>query len=394
MIADGVDIHGDRPPDNIVMLDTSLGLERPRSPLAEESQPSSKKGRNLGIPMLNEGFANVTDPSGIDGVSMKDALSFKDKHLGSLGLLGNSISIDELDVKDICGIAPTVETEGMRKESGRDPSELFGPWMHVVNRQRRTAFPTRAADHDNSNTSERIGNGSRFAALDSEVLSDILEEVCPPLQLNVQKASGSVDHVLVGGHDLTAADRHECTRTIGDCDVNASGRILSGYGSALGKGNSVTSNAASGSVASVGRVRRQLSDSDRCTICNRGVEDLDHILCFCTRARNLWTRAVKPEILASFLSSPFDSCLRHNLLVETGNVLQGVPWNCRFAIFCWLLWKRRCAVIFYSDFIRHDDILMQGDRLVVEYVISSAHVSRQPSPVNVVPSYWSRPPRG
>ncbi|KAK8579613.1 hypothetical protein V6N12_069927 [Hibiscus sabdariffa] len=223
MIADGVDIHGDRPPDNIVMLDTSLGLERPRSPLAEESQPSSKKGRNLGIPMLNEGFANVTDPSGIDGVSMKDALSFKDKHLGSLGLLGNSISIDELDVK------------------------------------RRTAFPTRAADHDNSNTSERIGNGSRFAALDSEVLSDILEEVCPPLQLNVQKASGSVDHVLVGGHDLTAADRHECTRTIGDCDVNASGRILSGYGSALGKGNSVTSNAASGSVASVGRVNTKKS---------------------------------------------------------------------------------------------------------------------------------------
>ncbi|KAK8579612.1 hypothetical protein V6N12_069926 [Hibiscus sabdariffa] len=139
-------------------------------------------------------------------------------------------------------------------------------------------------------------------------------------------------------------------------------------------------------LTNVEQVRRQLSDSDRCTICNRGVEDLDHILCFCTRARNLWTRAVKPEILASFLSSPFDSCLRHNLLVETGNVLQGVPWNCRFAIFCWLLWKRRCAVIFYSDFIRHDDILMQGDRLVVEYVISSAHVSRQPSPVNVVPS--------
>ncbi|KAK8603653.1 hypothetical protein V6N13_096127 [Hibiscus sabdariffa] len=181
------------------MLDTSMGLEQPRSSLVEESQPSSKKGRNLGILTLNEGFANVTDPSGIDGVSMKDAPSFKDKLLCSSSLLGNSIPIDELDVEDTYGIAPTVETEGMRKESGRDPSELFEPWMQVVNHRRRIGFPTREADHDNSNTSERIGNGSHFAALNSEVLSDIPEEVCPPLQLNVQKASGFVDHVLVSG---------------------------------------------------------------------------------------------------------------------------------------------------------------------------------------------------
>ncbi|KAK8538088.1 hypothetical protein V6N12_044226 [Hibiscus sabdariffa] len=145
-----------------------MGLEQPRSSLVEESQPSSKKGRNLGILTLNEGFANVTDPSGIDGVSMKDAPSFKDKLLCSSSLLGNSIPIDELDVE-------------------------------VVNHRRRIGFPTREADHDNSNTSERIGNGSHFAALNSEVLSDIPEEVCPPLQLNVQKASGFVDHVLVSG---------------------------------------------------------------------------------------------------------------------------------------------------------------------------------------------------
>ncbi|KAK8584366.1 hypothetical protein V6N12_068610 [Hibiscus sabdariffa] len=122
--------HGGRPPDSVITLDGSTALERPYSPSVTEIQPSTKKGRCMGNAIATGGF-NAKDQEGDldmnleDGISdsmeliegtipsktdnqnvnfgsewgsLPDAPSFKDKLLGSAGVLRNLASLSELDV--------------------------------------------------------------------------------------------------------------------------------------------------------------------------------------------------------------------------------------------------------------------------------------------------------
>ncbi|KAK9017223.1 hypothetical protein V6N11_079705 [Hibiscus sabdariffa] len=41
-------------------------------------------------------------------------------------------------------------------------------------------------------------------------------------------------------------------------------------------------------------------------------------------------------------------------------------WGMRFAIWCWLLWKLRCSMIFDDDFSEREDLLHRGLRLITE----------------------------
>ncbi|KAK8656349.1 hypothetical protein V6N13_098302 [Hibiscus sabdariffa] len=43
-----------------------------------------------------------------------------------------------------------------------------------------------------------------------------------------------------------------------------------------------------------------------------------------------------------------------------------VEWTKRFAIMCCLLWKRRCRLLLESDVDVMDDVLLHGNRLVLE----------------------------
>ncbi|KAL4309655.1 hypothetical protein GQ457_01G025320 [Hibiscus cannabinus] len=130
--------HGGHPPDSVITLDGSTALERPRSPSVTESQPSTKKGRCMGNSIATGG-SNAKDQEGDldmnleDGISdsmeliegtissktinqnvnfgsehgsLPDGPSFKDKLLGSAGVLKNSASFSDLDVdvkeEDVC----------------------------------------------------------------------------------------------------------------------------------------------------------------------------------------------------------------------------------------------------------------------------------------------------
>ncbi|KAK8998476.1 hypothetical protein V6N11_083865 [Hibiscus sabdariffa] len=147
-------------------------------------------------------------------------------------------------------------------------------------------------------------------------------------------------------------------------------------------------------LTNVERVRRHLASSDMCSICNLAVEDLDHVLRYCTRTRSHWRQAVPPELLSVFMNSPFDSLVRHNLLNEKVGGSPEIQWNCRFAVYCWLLWKERCTTIFDPMAIVHDNLLVHGSRLAMEYTTTFTTIPRQLSPVTGHDSFWSRPPRG
>ncbi|KAL4272876.1 hypothetical protein GQ457_13G021790 [Hibiscus cannabinus] len=141
------------------------------------------------------------------------------------------------------------------------------------------------------------------------------------------------------------------------------------------------------------RFRRHLGHSAICTICDLVEEDLDHILRHCLPARNLWNRVVPSDRLSSFLNLPLATWLRDNLLHRQSNSSFLNDLECKFAVFCWLLWKDRCTAVFDSDNAPTEDILTRGLRLATEYNSGCAEASGQVSLDTVLQS-WSRPPLG
>ncbi|KAK9006914.1 hypothetical protein V6N11_019244 [Hibiscus sabdariffa] len=43
-----------------------------------------------------------------------------------------------------------------------------------------------------------------------------------------------------------------------------------------------------------------------------------------------------------------------------------MDWGMRLSIFCWLLWKERCRMVFYADHVDRDNVLARGQRLITE----------------------------
>ncbi|KAK9011925.1 hypothetical protein V6N11_039998 [Hibiscus sabdariffa] len=66
-----------------------------------------------------------------------------------------------------------------------------------------------------------------------------------------------------------------------------------------------------------------------------------------------------------FFSLPFHDWLCTNMLNASFIPSDG-EWVVRFAVLCWLLWKRRCRLLLDSDVGVMDDILTRGNRLVEE----------------------------
>ncbi|KAK8510248.1 hypothetical protein V6N11_000540 [Hibiscus sabdariffa] len=68
-------------------------------------------------------------------------------------------------------------------------------------------------------------------------------------------------------------------------------------------------------------------------------------------------------------------------------------WDCKFAVFCWLLWKDRCTAVFDSGNAPTEDILTRGLRLALEYSSVFAGAPGQVSLDTVLQS-WLRSPLG
>ncbi|KAK8680819.1 hypothetical protein V6N13_109757 [Hibiscus sabdariffa] len=197
--------HGGRPPDSVITLDGSTALERPYSPSVTEIQPSTKKGRCMGNAIATGGF-NAKDQEGDldmnleDGISdsmeliegtipsktdnqnvnfgsewgsLPDAPSFKDKLLGSAGVLRNLASLSELDVdvkeEDVvCGITPVEVIADVESVTSRDLNELYGPWMQVVDRRKRVQLQNKDVTSMAIGNSGKVDHRSRF-----DVLADV-----------------------------------------------------------------------------------------------------------------------------------------------------------------------------------------------------------------------------
>ncbi|KAK8545301.1 hypothetical protein V6N12_026137 [Hibiscus sabdariffa] len=67
-----------------------------------------------------------------------------------------------------------------------------------------------------------------------------------------------------------------------------------------------------------------------------------------------------------FFTQPFELWLMNNLFLSTSWGGSSSNWGMRFAIWCWLLWKLRCSMIFDDDFSEREDLLHRELRLITE----------------------------
>ena len=85
-------------------------------------------------------------------------------------------------------------------------------------------------------------------------------------------------------------------------------------------------------------VKRHLSESDRCPICQREVETIIHRLWDCEMAKTTWT-SLGIQSNNSFFEDGFHDWLEKNYKDNSCRVNNQPPWRIVFPFVIWLLWK-------------------------------------------------------
>ncbi|KAK8603091.1 hypothetical protein V6N13_085288 [Hibiscus sabdariffa] len=169
--------QGGRPPDDSVIVVDGDALERPGS------QPVQKKVRSFdapgteGVMIIDEDLsgnlrqdASSTQPvaDGNGGTQQPVMPSFRDKLLEGSGKLVSASVVTDLEVEDDCGGNGAVESAAATIETPRDPSELYGPWMQVSHRRRRSGMHKTIPIGRAGSKSAKPASGSRFMVLEEE----------------------------------------------------------------------------------------------------------------------------------------------------------------------------------------------------------------------------------
>ncbi|KAK8655114.1 hypothetical protein V6N13_107706 [Hibiscus sabdariffa] len=175
--------QGGRPPDESMIVVDGDALERPGSPVPEGPQPVQKKVRSFdapgteGVMIIDEDLsgnlrrdASSTQPvaDGNGGTQQPVMPSFRDKLLEGSGKLVSASVVTDLEVEDDCGGNGAVESAAATIETPRDPSELYGPWMQVSHRRRRSGMHKTIPIGGAGSKSAKPASGSRFMVLEEE----------------------------------------------------------------------------------------------------------------------------------------------------------------------------------------------------------------------------------
>lgn len=93
------------------------------------------------------------------------------------------------------------------------------------------------------------------------------------------------------------------------------------------------------------RFRRNIASNPSCDLCTGREEDWIHVLRNCPVACMVWSELNPLSNLAGFLTMNLDNWLVDNIRDST-RCADATPWNVRFSISCWLLWRWRNERIF------------------------------------------------
>ncbi|KAK8552548.1 hypothetical protein V6N12_041137 [Hibiscus sabdariffa] len=96
-------------------------------------------------------------------------------------------------------------------------------------------------------------------------------------------------------------------------------------------------------------------------------EDVLHVLRGCQSPRSVWSRLLSPNVFYVFMSLPLKEWVLANINPH-GSCSQGDPeWPVRFAVFCWLLWKRRCGLLLDDGYIDRGDLIVHDLKLASDF---------------------------
>ncbi|KAK8606840.1 hypothetical protein V6N13_052596 [Hibiscus sabdariffa] len=175
--------QGGRPPDDSVIVVDGDALERPGSPVPEGPQPVQKKVRSFDAPgtegvmiidedlsgnLRRDAFSTQPVADGNGGTQQPVMPSFRDKLLEGSGKVVSASVVTDLEVEDDCGGNGAVESAAATIETPRDPSELYGPWMQVSHRRRRSGMHKTIPIGGAGSKSAKPASGSRFMVLEEE----------------------------------------------------------------------------------------------------------------------------------------------------------------------------------------------------------------------------------
>ncbi|KAL4347073.1 hypothetical protein GQ457_17G019390 [Hibiscus cannabinus] len=139
------------------------------------------------------------------------------------------------------------------------------------------------------------------------------------------------------------------------------------------------------------RVRRHLSDSAYCSVCNNGSETIEHALRLCSKARRVWELLVPSGQLLLFDSIPFGAWILQGVRTVTGIGVGDELWSTTFAVTCWWIWKFRCSQIFGAVEYSSEGLARHCRAVAAEH--AAAFACRQ-VPHAAIQVQWNCPDRG
>ncbi|XVF62794.1 hypothetical protein PTKIN_Ptkin09bG0036900 [Pterospermum kingtungense] len=101
-------------------------------------------------------------------------------------------------------------------------------------------------------------------------------------------------------------------------------------------------------MCNVERLRRGFTTNGGCAFCHSDVEDIDHILRGCPKARKVWVEVLPVGEIQTHQSLCFDNWLQYNLL-NSMKIAGFTNWPAGFALIVWWLWKWRNAFVFNNE---------------------------------------------
>lgn len=133
---------------------------------------------------------------------------------------------------------------------------------------------------------------------------------------------------------------------------------------------------------------RSILQSPSCPFCPTFVEDSEHVLRACSKAKEVWLAF---NVSPAFFSAPFNEWLETNL--HTGSTSgQLLPWKLLFACLIWSIWLARNEKVFRNTIKPSVRVVKEAFRMAWEYFYLMPSFSSSSEPHSPSSSVWSPPP--
>ncbi|KAK8592870.1 hypothetical protein V6N12_044963 [Hibiscus sabdariffa] len=132
-------------------------------------------------------------------------------------------------------------------------------------------------------------------------------------------------------------------------------------------------------MTNVERVARHFTSDSNCCICGAALEDLDHVLCRCPSALQVWMELVRPNRFSEFMALDIIAWICANFEKPDRFPMRSTDWSLMFGSIIWFLWLDRNAKVFGAADVTVGSVVQNSHRLVLlaSHVVGSRMIAMQ-----------------